>query len=68
NPIGTRRKPKGRVCQRATQDGKIIKKVAIEKGLVTLRGAAFKKVLAGLTSLEEALQNTQADDFTALDV
>ena len=51
-----------------TQDGKIIKKVAVEKGLVTLRGAAFKKVLAGLTSLEEALQNTQADEFTALDV
>ena len=50
-----------------TQDGKIIKKVALEKGLVTLRGAAFKKVLAGMTSLEEALQNTQADEFEALD-
>lgn len=50
-----------------TQDGKVIKKAALEKGMVTLRGAAIKKVLAGLTSLEEALQNTQADEFEALD-
>jgi len=50
-----------------TQDGKIIKKVAVEKGMVSLRAAAIKKVLAGLTSLEESLQNTQADDFAALD-
>jgi general secretion pathway protein E len=50
-----------------TQDGKVIKKVATDKGLVSLRAAAFKKVLAGLTSIEEAQQNTQADDFTALD-
>lgn len=50
-----------------TQDGKVIKKVATEKGMVSLRAAAIKKVLAGLTSLEEALQNTQADDFAALD-
>jgi type II secretory ATPase GspE/PulE/Tfp pilus assembly ATPase PilB-like protein len=50
-----------------TQDGKVIKKVATEKGMVSLRSAAFKKVLAGLTSIEEAQQNTQADDFTALD-
>jgi type II secretory ATPase GspE/PulE/Tfp pilus assembly ATPase PilB-like protein len=50
-----------------TQDGKIIKKVAVDKGMVSLRAAAVKKVLAGLTSLDEALQNTQADDVTALD-
>lgn len=50
-----------------TQDGKVIKKVATEKGMVSLRAAAIKKVLVGLTSLEEALQNTQADDFAALD-
>jgi type II secretory ATPase GspE/PulE/Tfp pilus assembly ATPase PilB-like protein len=50
-----------------TQDGKVIKKAAVDKGMVSLRGAAIKKVLAGLTSLDEALQNTQADDFDALD-
>jgi general secretion pathway protein E len=46
-----------------TQDGKVIKKVAVDQGMVTLRTAAIKKVLAGITSLEEAMQNTQADDF-----
>lgn len=50
-----------------TQDGKIIKKIAVENGMITLRTAAFKKVLAGLTSVEEALQNTQADDISILD-
>jgi hypothetical protein len=35
--------------------------------MVSLRAAAVKKVLGGLTSLDEALQNTQADDFVALD-
>ena len=46
-----------------TQDGKVIKKVAVDQGLVTLRSAAVRKVLAGLTSLDEAMQNTQADDL-----
>ncbi len=46
-----------------TQDGKVIKKVAVQHGMVTLRQAAMKKVVAGLTSIEEAIQNTQADDF-----
>jgi general secretion pathway protein E len=46
-----------------TQDGKVIKKVAVSQGMVTLRKAAIKKVLAGTTSLEEAIQNTQSDDF-----
>ncbi|MCX6125258.1 MAG: ATPase, T2SS/T4P/T4SS family, partial [Proteobacteria bacterium] len=46
-----------------SQDGKIIKKVAIDQGMVTLRTASIKKVLAGVTSLEEAIQNTQGDDF-----
>ncbi len=50
-----------------TQDGKVIKKAAVDKGMVSLRAAAVKKVLAGLTSLDEAFQNTQADDFEALD-
>jgi type II secretory ATPase GspE/PulE/Tfp pilus assembly ATPase PilB-like protein len=46
-----------------TQDGKLIKKAALEHKMVTLRGAAIRKVLAGLTSIEEAIQNTQADDL-----
>ncbi len=46
-----------------TQDGKIIKKAAVERGMISLRNAAIRKVVAGLTSLEEALQNTQADDL-----
>lgn len=46
-----------------TQDGKLIKKVALDQDMVTLRGAAIRKVLAGFTSIEEAIQNTQADDL-----
>jgi general secretion pathway protein E len=46
-----------------TQDGKVIKKVAVSQGMVTLRQAAIRKVVAGLTSLDEAIQNTQADEF-----
>lgn len=47
----------------ASQDANKIKKKAIEKGMKTLRDSAVSKVLAGLTSLEEALTNTQTDDL-----
>lgn len=46
-----------------TQDSNKIKKKAIEGGMKTLRDSAILKVLAGLTSLEEALSNTQTDDL-----
>ena len=46
-----------------TQDSKAIKKVAIESGMKTLRDSAFQKVIQGLTSLEEAVANTQTDDM-----
>ncbi|MFW7380531.1 MAG: type II secretion system ATPase GspE [Oligoflexus sp.] len=46
-----------------TQDAKSIKKLAVEKGMITLREAAFQKVLLGETSLEEAIRKTQTDDL-----
>jgi general secretion pathway protein E len=46
-----------------SQDSKHIKKIAIENGMKTLRDSAIQKVLQGLTSLEEALQNTQTDEL-----
>lgn len=46
-----------------TQDAKAIKKLAVEKGMLTLRDAAFQKVLLGETSLEEAIRKTQTDDL-----
>lgn len=46
-----------------TQDAKSIKKLAIDKGMVTLREAAFQKVLQGVTSIDEAVRKTQTDDF-----
>ena len=45
------------------QDAKAIKKLAMEQGMATLRDSAFKKVLAGETSLEEAIRQTQTDDL-----
>lgn len=48
-----------------TQDAKSIKKLAQEKGMITLREAAFQKVLKGETSLEEAIRTTQTDDDKA---
>lgn len=48
-----------------TPDAKIIKKVAIEKGMKTLRDSAIEKVLKGLTSIEVAIQSTQTDDISA---
>jgi general secretion pathway protein E len=46
-----------------TQDAKSIKKLAVEKGMRTLRDAAIEKVLIGETSLEEAIRKTQTDDL-----
>ena len=46
-----------------SQDSKAIKKIAVERGMKTLRDSAFQKVLQGLTSLDEAIQNTQTDDL-----
>ncbi len=46
-----------------TQDATAIKKVAVRKGMVTLREAALKDVLKGLTSIEEAVRKTQTDDL-----
>ena len=45
------------------QDAKAIKKLAVERGMVTLRDAALNKVLAGETSLDEAIRTTQTDDL-----
>lgn len=47
------------------QDAKAIKKLAVEKGMVTLRDAAIQKVLKGETSLEEALRKTQTEEMDA---
>ncbi|MBC7660650.1 MAG: type II secretion system ATPase GspE [Chitinophagaceae bacterium] len=46
-----------------TQDSKSIKKMAIEKGMATLRDSAISKVLSGETSLEEAVRKTQTDEL-----
>jgi len=46
-----------------TQDAKAIKKLAIEKGMTTLRDAALVKVLQGITSLDEAIRKTQTDEL-----
>lgn len=46
-----------------TQDSHSIKKVAMEKGMITLRKSAVHKVLQGLTSIEEALQKTQTEEL-----
>ncbi|MDE3269204.1 MAG: type II secretion system ATPase GspE [Pseudomonadota bacterium] len=45
----------------AHQDAKIIKKTALESGMLTLRESALMKAIDGLTSIEEALQKTQTD-------
>lgn len=50
-----------------TQNSMAIKKLAIQKGMVTLRTDAIHKVLSGDTSLEEALRQTQADEFDDVD-
>lgn len=47
-----------------SQDAKKIKRKAVENGMKTLRDSAIQKVLSGLTSLEEALSNTQTEDLS----
>ena len=46
-----------------TQDSKSIKKLAMDKGMISLRDAAIQKVLQGVTSIEEAVRKTQTDDL-----
>lgn len=48
----------------ASPDAIKIKKKAVERGMKTLRDSAIQKVLAGTTSIEEALASTQADDLS----
>ena len=42
-----------------TQDANVIKKMAIAKGMQTLRESALDKALLGITSIEEAISRTQ---------
>jgi len=46
-----------------TQDAKTIKRLAIKKGMKTIRDSAFQKVLQGITSFDEAVQTTQSEDL-----
>lgn len=46
-----------------TQDSNVIKKMAVEKGLKTLRDSAVTRVLAGITSIEEAVNRTQNEEM-----
>ncbi len=43
------------------KDGGTIKKMAIQQGMKTLREDATRKVLMGITTIEELLANTQVD-------
>ena len=43
------------------QDAKIIKKAALDNGMLTLRESALAKAIDGLTSIDEAIQRTQTD-------
>jgi len=43
-------------------DGGTIKKLAIQQGMKTLRDDGVKKVLMGITTIEELLANTQVDE------
>ncbi len=45
------------------QDSNQIKKMALDKGMKTLRESAISKVFSGHTSIEEALSKTQTDDL-----
>lgn len=45
-----------------TQDANMIRKLAVENGMKTLRQSAVSKVLEGITSIEEAIQKTQTED------
>jgi general secretion pathway protein E len=43
------------------KDAGTIKKKAIEQGMKTFRDHGIEKVLAGLTTIEEVLSNSQTD-------
>ena len=43
------------------KDGNTIKKLAVSKGFKTFRDHGIQKVLAGITTIEELLTNTQID-------
>ena len=43
------------------KDGNTIKKLAVSKGFKTFRDHGIEKVLAGITTMEELLTNTQID-------
>src|SRR5690606_13162750 len=47
-------------------DAKVIKKIAVEKGMRTLRDSALQRVMNGDTSFEEAVQKTQAESIDFL--
>lgn len=46
-----------------TQDANVIRRAAVENGMITLRRSAISKVIDGITSLEEAIQKTQTEDL-----
>ena len=46
-----------------TQDASVIRRLAVSKGMATLRQSAISKVIEGLTSIEEAIQNTQTEEL-----
>ena len=46
-----------------TQDASAIRKVALDSGMITLRNSAVQKVLAGITSVDEAISKTQTDEL-----
>lgn len=46
-----------------TQDASAIRKLALDDGMITLRRSAIAKVLAGYTSVEEAISNTQTEEL-----
>ena len=44
-----------------SSSGNLIKKKAIDQGMITFRDHGFEKAVKGLTSIEEVLSNTQLD-------
>ncbi|MBC61365.1 MAG: type II secretion system protein GspE [Zetaproteobacteria bacterium] len=46
-----------------TQDSSAIRKLALKNGMKTLRISAVRKVLEGITSIEEAISTTQTEDL-----
>ena len=50
-----------RVLLSSNTDSKTIKRQAVSKGMVTLRGDGTRKVLEGVTSLAELLRATEEE-------